>query len=326
MKYIGMFDTSIMSRNQGDHIIMESVRRELKPVLQDAFVINLPTHSPLFRRITALQRSQTNLRNMLKSFDLKFVGGTNLLAKDMRQITNQWDIHLGDLKYISNTILVGVGTDGLPAIRNEYTKKFYRTMLSGEYIQSVRDDATCELLDGLGIKAVNTGCATTWCLTPEHCSKIKKDKSESVVFTVTDYKPCPEKDKKMIEILLHDYDKVYCWRQGMWDEKYLASLGTDLSKVEYIPSSLEGYNEFLESCDCDYVGTRLHAGIKAMQKFRRSIILGVDNRARDMNKTCKFVMLERDKLDDLHDMINSQFATPVQINTQAIELFRGQFL
>lgn len=47
-KNIAILDTSVMSFNLGDQIIMESCRRELSDILQNAFVVNLPTHSPLF--------------------------------------------------------------------------------------------------------------------------------------------------------------------------------------------------------------------------------------------------------------------------------------
>lgn len=57
MKYIGIMDTSIMSFNLGDQIIMESSRNGLKKILEDAFVVNMPTHSPLFKKASlALER------------------------------------------------------------------------------------------------------------------------------------------------------------------------------------------------------------------------------------------------------------------------------
>ena len=50
--------------------------------------------------------------------------------------------------------------------------------------------------------------------------------------------------------------------------------------------TLEAFDNLLESeIDLDYIGTRLHAGIRAIQKKRRSIIIGVDNRALEMQKT-----------------------------------------
>ena len=45
MKRIILFDTSIATQNKGDEIIMESVRRELEPVLKGNFVYNLDRKS-----------------------------------------------------------------------------------------------------------------------------------------------------------------------------------------------------------------------------------------------------------------------------------------
>lgn len=42
MKKIGILDTSILSFNLGDQIIMESTRKELHNVIKDSFVVNLP--------------------------------------------------------------------------------------------------------------------------------------------------------------------------------------------------------------------------------------------------------------------------------------------
>ena len=50
MKKIAILDTSILSFNLGDQIIMESARHGLQSITQNAFVVNMPTHSPLFHR------------------------------------------------------------------------------------------------------------------------------------------------------------------------------------------------------------------------------------------------------------------------------------
>ena len=77
-------DTSIMSFNLGDKIIMESARNGLKEILDGAFVIDMPTHSPLFHTHEFSLRRIDSFQESLNSIDLKFVCGTNLLAKDMK--------------------------------------------------------------------------------------------------------------------------------------------------------------------------------------------------------------------------------------------------
>ena len=62
---------------------------------------------------------------------------------------------------------------------------------------------------------------------------------------------------------------------------------------------LDAYNQFLDEIDCNFVCTRLHAGIKAMQKMKRSIIISVDNRARDMAANYGLHVLERNQIENL---------------------------
>ena len=328
MRKVAVLDTSIMSFNIGDQIIMESARKGLEAILEDAFVVNMPTHSPLFRFYEFSLRGKDSFKPNLDAIDLKFVCGTNLLEKNMKKRKNTWNIHIGDLHYFKDFILVGVGTDGLPAVSNNYTKKFYQKALSSDYIHSTRDEETKEFLESIGIKAINTGCPTIWGLNKEHCSLIPKTKKNNVVFTVTDYKPDISKDRIMIDILCENYSNVYCWIQGSQDIDYLNTLGVDIlhsDKIKMISPSLEAYNKFLDNVDCDFVGTRLHAGIKAMQKYKRAIIIGVDNRARAMNIDYNFNFIEREEIEKLEDMINTSFATEINLNERNINAFLHQF-
>ena len=58
--------------------------------------------------------------------------------------------------------------------------------------------------------------------------------------------------------------------------------------------------------ELDYVGTRLHAGVRAMQKGRRSIILSIDNRAREMGKDYNLNVIERNDIYKLEEYIYSE--------------------
>ena len=75
----------------------------------------------------------------------------------------------------------------------------------------------------------------------------------------------------------------------------------------------------------DYVGTRLHAGIYALRHKVRSIIIAIDNRARDMSKTYSLNTIDRNNIDELSKMINSDFKTNIKINTKEIEKWKSQF-
>lgn len=327
MTSIAIMDTSILSFNLGDQIIMESARKGLASIIEDAFVVNMPTHSPLFHKYEFSIRKEDSFRAALNQIDYKFVCGTNLIEKNMKKRKNSWNLHLSDLKYMKDFILVGVGSDGLEIEPNMYTRKFYRQALSPSYYHSTRDEKTKQFLEKMGIMAVNTGCVTLWPLTSEHCEKIPKHKADKVVFTVTDYKPDPLKDAQFINVLLSQYREVACWLQGLKDEKYLRELEIPhfTERVHIIKPSLYAYTEYLYHNECDYIGTRLHAGIKAMQMGKRSIILGVDNRAKDMNDDFNLNYLDRNRVEDLKNYIESEIHTKINIPVENIDFFMEQF-
>lgn len=329
MKRIGILDTSVLSFNLGDQIIMESARRGLNSIIKNAFVVNLPTHSPLFHKYEFSIRRKDSFRKALDSLQYKFVCGTNLLEKNVFKRKNSWNLFLSDTYYINDFILVGVGTDATNTKANWYTKKFYRRALSSEYMHSTRDEQTKLFLESMGINAINTGCVTLWTLNKQFCATIPKIKCKSVIFTVTDYCPDRKNDVEMINILCNNYDSIYCWIQGIHDQEYINSLKLDSKiegKISYIGPSLDEYNNYLRNNECDYVGTRLHAGIKAMQCGKRSIIIGVDNRARDMNETYHLNYIERkDIATGLENYINSSIITDVKINENNIRKFLNQF-
>lgn len=128
----------------------------------------------------------------------------------------------------------------------------------------------------------------------------------------------------MIEILRRNYEKLYFWVQGVEDYNYLEQLGEN-KNVIIVGSSLAEYENILKQQDIDYVGTRLHAGIKAMQLKRRSIIIEVDNRATDMKNSINLNTVKREKIISLEEMINSKFATQLEINTDSILAWKAQF-
>ena len=176
MKYIALMNTAIFSFNQGDYIIMESVKRELDYLLKDSFVVEIPTHSPMFHVTEFGIGKKNSFYDKLQKFDYKFVCGTNLLHHNMKYAKTTWNINIFDTKYFGDMILLGVGTDPKDEAVNRYTRKLYNQVLAKDVIHSTRDERTKKLLESMGFKAINTGCATMWGLTPEHCSKIPTKK------------------------------------------------------------------------------------------------------------------------------------------------------
>ena len=318
-----LFDTSSGSLNMGDYIIVESVERELKQILHKGFLAKFSTHTPITHFYQNVRRN-----GAIKFFDsskYKFIAGTNLLNFNMFLPWNNWNVNLFNIRPYKNSILVGVGMNPNAKKINFYTKFLYKKILSKDYVHSCRDERTTQFIRSLGLKAVNTGCATMWSLTYEHCKDIPNKKADNVIFTLTDYCKDRERDQKLIDILNDNYNNVYFWIQGSNDFDYFKSL-VDIDNIKIIPSDLNEYNKILNEKDIDYIGTRLHAGIYALQHKKRTIILTVDNRARDIKANYNIPTIERDDIEKLSDMINSSFDTNISIDVNLINEWKNQFL
>ena len=287
MKKIVLYNPAISSLNLGDEIIAESVKKALRPILENSFVINVSTHLPVSRFYAGL----------LEDADEKYVCGSNLLRNYFRWNFRQWDINLLNVKKLAPCVLVGVGWQKEAVRLSAYTQRLYETILDRGRLHSVRDSYTKKRLEELGFQnVINTGCPTMWDLTPDHCREIPVKKAREAIFTLTDYNPDIEKDTLTVEELARAYDKVYVWLQGAGDYTYASELGI-LDRVELIPPSLAAYDAFLDTHDVDYIGTRLHGGIRALQHKRRTMILAVDGRATAKRADFNLPVTERKKLD-----------------------------
>ena len=311
---IHLLDPSIATKNLGDFIILDAVRSCLKTLFPQARFFNSPTHDAIGRASYALN----------KECDFSFVGGTNLLSSNMNAY-NQWKVNAYDALFLKDIILMGVGWWQYQKGVNFYTSMLYKSLLSGEILHSVRDSYTRQKLSEAGIhNCINTGCPTTWKLTPEHCEYIPRLKSDSVVFTLTDYKKNPTADSMLLRTLSKSYDNLFFWPQGSKDLDYLQSLPYSL---EVLSPSLESFDSLLrDSESIDYVGTRLHAGIRALQYKRRSIIIGVDNRAAEIAKDINLPFVAREKISDLAQIIAGDWATSLTVDFASIEAWRAQFI
>ncbi|WP_346678056.1 MULTISPECIES: polysaccharide pyruvyl transferase family protein [Thomasclavelia] len=311
-----LHDPGLSSYNIGDEIISTCIREELSKVINNKTVLSLSTHLPLSYRY---------LRT-IKSPRYQFVCGSNLLKSSFLGIKRQWDITLRNSIYINNLILVGVGIWQYNNKINMYTKLLYKRILSKKYLHSVRDEYTKDKLKSIGISNVlNTGCPTLWRFTSEFCEKINQKKSKNVIFTITDYNQDFDKDIEMINILFEKYDKVYFFPQGGGDIEYLKKLGYR-DKVILIPPSLKAYDNFLKNNnDIDYIGTRLHGGIRAMHFYRRCIIISIDNRAKEMSDNFNLPILEREEIGKLLSMIDTDILYDIKIPTEQIIKWKEQF-
>jgi len=318
LKRILLLDPSIATFNVGDKIISQSVREHLKPLIDFSFVIEASTHLPV----------TMYLKNIFYSydFDYRFVCGSNLIRGKMNRIIKLWDINLRSASIVSPLILVGVGWWKKGDLPNQYSKLLYGRLLDKKMLHSVRDNYTLSQFQQMGFKNIlNTACPTMWKLTKDHCKDIPKTKSQDVVTTLTDYDKNPVADQQMLNILSKKYRKVYLWLQGVNDFNY-ANLLSLPNNLELINPNLEDYDAILNSPDIEYVGTRLHAGIRALQKKKRTIILAVDHRALEKKKDFQLTVLDRNEIQLLEGMIDDRFKTDIQLPLDNIQAWKNQFI
>lgn len=315
---IGVMDPTIGTTNQGDFIIKDAINKQLLSILPNSFITNYP--SQLHRGIdTVLQQR--------KSEDLLFVAGTNLLSSNMDHYY-QWKVGPLDAAFLKNRyVLFGVGWWQYQDAPNSYTRWLYKNVLSDTYSHAVRDSYAKNKLEEAGIKnVINTSCPTMWDLTQERCLAIPINKATDVVTTLTFYHKDPQKDKFLLDELLKSYQTIYLWIQGLNDLGYLHELGyKDEERIKLIEPTLQAFDEVLRKDDIDYVGTRLHAGVRALQHGRRTMIVAVDNRALEISKDTNLNVVPRAEVERIQNFISSDYKTRINLPQASIDLWKGQF-
>jgi len=313
---ITLFDTSIASKNIGDFIIMDAVREQLSCIIPFEHMVTLPTHDYIGKEG----------RRILNQSDYALVGGTNLLSSHLLNYM-QWKLHFKDLFYLNKAVLMGVGWWQYQSSPDKYSKVIWNQILNNEMLHSVRDSFTEKMLLKMGVtNVINTSCSTMWNLTPEHCRGIKHSKADSVIATLTDYNQDRDADLSFMNCLLDNYSDVYFWPQGTGDIHYFQSLLTSLNReVKLLNPNLESLNKALLAGNVDYIGTRLHAGIRALQYKVRTVIIGIDNRAIEKSHDFNLTVLDRKEIDGLNSLININIKTEINLPIENINAWKSQF-
>lgn len=324
MKKIVIFDTYIGTSNTGDLIIQESCEKELQDFLDSCFIVKYATHLKNFGIYSFFRTRQK--RNFIKSSQYKLITGTNLLSYNLFKTRRQWVIGLFSSLMYKNVILMGVGTTQNEQKVSLYSKLIYKKILNKNAIHSVRDEQSKKMLESMGFKVINTGCPTLWCLNKSLCNHIPTHKSSKLVFSLSGYKDqCNrELDKKLLQILFKNYNERYFWCQTTEDEKYLESLNIDTSSIKKI-YTLNQYEKILKQGNIDYIGTRLHGGVFALQHKVRTIVISIDYRAEAFHKYNNLMCVKRNQLDTLDDIINSEFKTNIILPIDNINAWKSQF-
>lgn len=318
MLAVGVLNTSIGSGNLGDQIIMEASVASLSGQLPNTQLVHFSSHDAFLYNAMRLQAHVSH----------NFLCGTNCLSSHML-LRPSWAVTVVSAFFIKPVITLGVGWGGYQGKSDLYTRLMLKKVLSKEGLLSVRDEYTKLKLESCGFSnVVNTGCPTLWGLSEEHCDSIPRVKGDKVVYTLTDYARNEALDMKALKVLSKNYRVIFIWPQGTKDLDYLGCLYKrhpaffDKAKVRLIPPSLPAYNAFLKKYDVDYVGTRLHGGIRALQAKKKTIIIAVDNRAEEMGRDFCLPVIKRENVEGLECLINSNKAVSIKLPSDQINEFR----
>lgn len=309
-----LFDTALNSLNMGDAIIQSYSSNIIRELFPDMKFDHIQTH----------ERPKENEISLIPGAKLKIVSGTNLITPHFEENTI-WKMP-ENLKGYHNIITLGVGWGYYCDDISECSKFIYKTILHSKMIHSVRDSYTESQFRKMGFdNVINTGCPTLWNLSSEKCRTIPTKKAKNVICTITDYDRDYFRDRMMLDILLKNYDNVAVWIQGIDDQEYLEKI-IDTKLLTIIPRNLEMYTDYLCQDDLDYVGTRLHAGIHALNHGIRSLIIAIDNRAIEMGRDFSLPILLRSELEvKLEEIINNDLNINIKIPLENIKLWKSQF-
>ncbi|MFC6163336.1 polysaccharide pyruvyl transferase family protein [Lactiplantibacillus dongliensis] len=321
-----LFDTSVTTGNLGDFIIMDAVKKQLRQMFPNSFFVSTSTHDTIGKNSKAIQ----------KKAEYSFIGGTNLLTdRFLGRNHAQWHIGVRDYS-VEGSVGIGLGWQSygrknrlidLPL--KVAQKEIYKHALSSRFLHSVRDSYTQKRLQDMGIESINTACVTMWELTPDHLNRIPKGKADTVVTTVTEYCQTPEYMKvyeRLMTDLIKNYSRVKLWIQSPGDIEIFQKLNLgNSSKVEFIAPNLQSYDDALDD-SVDYIGTRLHAGIRALQHGRRTLIIEMDNRAREIAKDTNLPTISYRQIDKVQEFINSDQEMDIRIPFSQISKWKHQFV
>lgn len=314
METITIVDTAICSDNVGDEIIMDSVNEVIRALFPDSYIYRVPSHESLSGRT----------RDFVRRSSWCFIGGTNILSSDI-QPWGLWRLDRSGANALGSTrtICLGTGWRDYMSPPTPESRTLLTTALSSEQIHAARDRYTQDHLVGLGLRADFTACPTTWALTKSHCDSIPTVRAKNAVVTVTGWLPQRELDTIWLNIVRKNYEKVYFFSQMQEDYEYLISLG--FNDFQSAGATLASYDDFLKDNYVDFIGTRLHGGIRALQKGRRALILSIDNRATEMGKDTGLPVVARSNAAEISNWIATCPALDVDLPHEAISRWKAQF-
>jgi len=315
-RQVHVVDTAIGSGNIGDEIIMEACREVFDPLFEDSYVSTSSGHDGL----------GPSSRRRCRDADIVMLMGTNALSPYFRVgLPFMWRVRWRDLRALKGrVVLAGVGATWDFRWVDPLQKRFWRHVLSPSHVHSVRDSLGAQLVAACGRRAIKTSCPTLWRYR-DAPPTAPTTKGRDVCFTLNRHKGSPV-DEDFVRILADHYDRLFYWPQTTNDLEYLAPLRASV-KAESLPPNLDAYDAFLRSHDdVDVVGTRLHGSIRGLNHGRRTLVVSIDNRAREMSQDTGLPVIERDAVPErLGSLLEGPIRADIRLNGEAIDEYLDQF-
>ncbi len=310
-RLVTLYDTALNTNNIGDEIVMQAITSHLKPLLDRSDVRRLSVHDYLYY-----------FRHKAPKDSVAFACGTNLVGSRMI-LRGTWRMTPLDLLTMRNIVLLGIGWEDHMPKPDLPTQLFFRLALSKNYIHSVRDNYTRDQIAPYVPRVLNTACPTMWNL-ENSCPLVPHSRAENAVFSLNYHRALPVRDRALCELLLREYKQVFFWPQELGDIHYLQTLGFHES-MPIIPPLLKVYDQILKETPVDVIGCRLHGGIRALQKNRRTLVLSVDDRASDLAQTTGLPTLPASAFEAIRSWITTPAPTQITLPQEAIGQWKAQF-
>ncbi len=327
--YIALLDPSLMdksgtlSSNLGDVIIYGSVREVMEEMFPGTEIIRIPTHQPF----------GSKEKKIINGSLFSIVGGTNILTSKIRDFSRLIPYQRKGF-YIfpgfGKIILLGTGWSAFVTKHDFATKFYYKRILNKKIFHSVRDMHSFNNLKAMGIENVlHTSCPTTWKINTSFNNRFNPSYN-SVLFMLTDYNKDIENDEALIKkILSLNQDKIYFFPQGLKDTQYLHSLPIykqNKNKFSILKHEVSDFYNLINSIKFNYIGTRLHGGIKCLQHENPSLIIAIDYRIREMSKSINLAITERSDINRITEWASGSFV-PGSLNlpVENIRIWKEQF-
>ena len=296
---IVLFTPHTGSSNLGDEIIHLYVKKFLSNTHPDEQIIELPSQLLFFSR-----RANKHLRNASKIY----IGGSNLFSMRFPRI-HQFAGIVSLILSRRKAVLLGVGQHSYEPRTWPLNKLLWRSVLDISSTHLLRDEQCCESILNLGRNAINSGCIT---LNDVESFRVRSiNERENIVFTLTYYRENIDRDKAFMEFLSSTKKNIYFWPQDYQDIEYLKSLNSHLS-FSYLEPNLKSFTSALEN-NSIYIGTRLHAGIHALNLKVPSYIYLIDNRSIEMSKDQRIIGFNSlQELSNLYATNNYHYEKAIQ--------------